>query len=274
MRIWGKRSEKESRARGVARAALNGASREELLLEAQHSLANEGKSGRIGVWLESAPNSSAYRETGSGFHGIVWDRGSADIPQDWAQLSVEPPLPAELLYRGITVEQDLESSPSNPIIGLLVGVRHALWVPIERKEQLKGVILAGSLGKSAAISREHVESVAAELAVAMGLEEEQRDSRRRTADLGFVRRFLAKNADDNFAEVQLARLVESCTQTPAGGDGPGATFAAIGALRPARGPTIVLRSNFAGTVEQSYGHAHLRANRWPACGGGRCRSGG
>jgi len=177
MRIWGKTAEKESSGRGVARAALDGASRQELLQEALKALSRHGPTDRVGVWLEPDANESLQNENLAGFHGMVWDRGNRETPQEWARLSVEPPLPEELLLRGETVEQDLGASPANPIIAPLVGLRHALWVPIARKEQLKGVILAGSAGKHPVCSPLYLESVAAELALALGLEDEQRIAR-------------------------------------------------------------------------------------------------
>src|SRR6266481_2354238 len=152
MRIRAKAAEKEWTGRGVARAALDGASRKELLLEALRALTQQGSPGRIGVWLEADGNANPQNKNIAGFHGTVWERGNLEPPQEWAHLSVEPPLPEELLLRGNTVEQDLEASPPNPILGLLGGLRHALWVPIEGKEQLKGVILAGSKGKQPARS--------------------------------------------------------------------------------------------------------------------------
>ena len=234
MRIRAKAAEKEWTGRGVARAALDGASRKELLLEALRALTQQGSPGRIGVWLEADGNANPQNKNIAGFHGTVWERGNLEPPQEWAHLSVEPPLPEELLLRGNTVEQDLEASPPNPILGLLGGLRHALWVPIEGKEQLKGVILAGSKGKQPACSREHVESVAAELALALGLEEEQRITRQRKEDLGAVRRYLAQHAAASSEEALLSNLVESCTGTLADGDGPGAAFAVIGALQQSR----------------------------------------
>jgi signal transduction histidine kinase/FixJ family two-component response regulator len=235
MRIWGKSTEKESTGRGVARAALEGASRKELLQEALQSLSRLGPADRIGVWLESDMEAIPLDEKTGGFHGMVWDSGTDETCKDWVRLSIEPPLPMELLLRGKTAEQDLHALPPNPILSLLVGLRHALWVPIERREQLKGVILSGSLGKQPAISREQVESVAAELALAMGLEEEQRLARLRTVDLGEVRRFLVRQAGATSGESLLSSLVESCTEPPPGGKGSGAVFAVIGALREQRG---------------------------------------
>jgi signal transduction histidine kinase/ActR/RegA family two-component response regulator len=234
MKIWGKTAEKESAGRGVARAALCGASRKELLQEAVRVLSQRGPAGRIGVWLESDAEAGSQGETAGAFHGMVWDSGTDEAPKEWARLSIEPPLPAQLLLRGKTVEQDLQALPANPILGLLVGVRHALWIPIERKQQLRGVILSGSTGKHPAISRQQVESVAAELALALGLEEEQRNARLRTEDLATLRRFLARQAGATSDEELLSSLVESCTELPPDGNGPGAAFAAIGALREQR----------------------------------------
>ena len=165
MSIWRKTAQKESSERGLARAALDGAPRDELIREAFKALRRHALKDRLGVWLETDSNATLHGEIVAGFHGLVWDRGNRDTPQEWAHLSVEPPLPEESLLRGKTVEQDLESSPGNPILGLLAGLRYALWVPIEWKEQLKGIILWGSTGKLPDTKRQHVESVAAELAL-------------------------------------------------------------------------------------------------------------
>ncbi len=238
MRIWRKTAERESTGRGLARRALDGASREELLQEAQKALARLGHSARTGVWLEADSNGTPQDESTAGFHGTVWDRGNRDTPPEWAHLSVEPPLPAELLLRGKAVEQDLDASPRDPILGLLVGLRYALWVPIEWKEQLKGIILWGISGKQTASSREHVESVAAELALALGLAELERDARRRDADLGVVRRFLSRQATDSSFDSLLSHLVDSCTHLPPSVEGPGAVFAVIGALQQEREKTV------------------------------------
>jgi signal transduction histidine kinase/CheY-like chemotaxis protein len=235
MRTWRKTTEKELKGRGLARGVLEGASREELLQEAQNALATLGHSGRIGVWLEAHSNGTPHDELAGGFQGTVWDLGSRDTAPEWAQLSVEPPLPAELLLRGKTVEQDLDASPGDPILGLLAGLRYALWVPIEWKEQLKGVILWGSTAKLSASSREHVEAVAAELALVFAVEELETIALRRDADLGVVRRFLSQQATDSSLDAALSSIVDSCTLKPENAGGPGAAFAVIGALQQERG---------------------------------------
>jgi signal transduction histidine kinase/CheY-like chemotaxis protein len=235
MTIWRKAAEKKWSGRGLARTALNGASRQELLEEAQKALALRGHSERIGVWLEADTNGNRHDEFVAGFHGTVWDRGTRDTPSEWTHLSVEPPLPAELLLRGKTVEQDLGASPTDPILGLLAGWRYALWIPIEWKEQLKGVILLASTTKPTASSREHAESVAAELALALGLEDLERIGRRRDADLGVVQRFFWQQKRDSSLDAALSNIVDSCAQVPANAGGLGAAYAVIGALKQERG---------------------------------------
>ncbi len=235
MRVRKKKTETDSSERGVARAALEGAPREELLQEALRALAREGNADRIGVWLKAQPGMGPQREVPAGFHGLVWDRENAETPKEWTNLSVEPPLPEELLFRGKSVEQDLEDTPDQPIIGALVGLRRALWIPIEREAQLKGVILAGTKRKQLVFSRARAESIAAELALALGIEEEQRNARLRSADLGITRRLLETQATGASVETLLSSLADSCTDKAEKGNGLGAEFVVIGVLPDQRG---------------------------------------
>jgi hypothetical protein len=80
MNIWRKTAERASSGRGLARAILDGVSREELLHEAQIALARQGQATRIGVWFEARSNGSPQDELVAGFHGTVWDRGNRDPP--------------------------------------------------------------------------------------------------------------------------------------------------------------------------------------------------
>ena len=230
MKIWGDRTEAALGERGIVRAALAGASREELLKEALKSLGRDGNADRIGVWLEPQPGSNLRNEGPGGFHGLVWDRENGEMPAEWANLSVEPPLPEASLFAGKSVEQDLEAVPEQPIIGPLVELRRATWIPIERNGQLKGVILAGTRGKQSLMPLEQMEWIAAEMALAIGLEEEQRLARIRNADLDVVRDILAARSSKNPPRMMLAKLADSCTEKAAMEHGPGATFAMIGAL--------------------------------------------
>ncbi len=230
MKIWGKRTEAALGERGVARAALAGASREELLKEALKALGKEGNADRIGVWLEARPGLNLQKEAPGGFQGLVWDRENGEMPAEWASLSVEPPLPEESLFAGKSVEQDLEAVPGQPMIGPLVELRRATWIPIESKGQLKGVILVGTRGKQPLMPLEQMQSIAAELALAIGLEEEQSLARIRNADLDAARNILAAGSSKIPAGLMLAKLADSCTDKGMREQGVGAAFAMIGAL--------------------------------------------
>lgn len=229
MRVWGTKPEKESeQLLGVARAAVAGASREELLKEAVRALGSEGYADRIGIWVEA--ESSLQQEGPGRFQGLVWDRENGEMPFEWAHLSIEPPLPEEALFAGKSVEQDLATIPNRPVIGPLVELRRATWIPIERNGQLKGVVLAGSRGKQDMMRLDKMQAIAAELALAIGLEEEQRSASIRNADLHVVREILEARRARNPAGLILARLAESCTKKSAGEQSLGATFAMIGVL--------------------------------------------
>ena len=89
MRIWRKTAQKESSERGLARAALDGPPRDEWIREALRALTRHGPKDRLGVWLETDSNATSHDEITAGFHGIVWDRGNRDTPQEWAHLSVK-----------------------------------------------------------------------------------------------------------------------------------------------------------------------------------------
>src|SRR5260370_8902380 len=105
MRIWGKAAEKESTGRSVARAALSGASRKDLLQEALQALSRLGPAGRIGVWLESDADASPLDVTPAALHGMVWDSGTDETPRERAHRSIEPRLPRAQLLRCTQVEQ-------------------------------------------------------------------------------------------------------------------------------------------------------------------------
>jgi signal transduction histidine kinase/CheY-like chemotaxis protein len=234
MRFWGKKTEKQMPSRGVARAAAAGASREELLREVLKDLIENGNADRLGVWVAADPEPSPPGEAPGILQGLVWDREIVETPKEWSRLSVEALLLEDVLSAGKSVEQDMGDVPERPIIGPLVGLRRVLWIPVARSGQLKGVLLAGGRGKQIAISREHAESVAAELALAVQLEEENRIARLRNADLSFARQHLGAQGGEISTETLLLNLVDSCTRTAKGEDGPGAVFAVIGALAEER----------------------------------------
>jgi len=231
MKFWAKKPEEEQGNASIACAAVSGASREELLDEALKALTRHHTADRVGVWIEPGSNASSAIESLGAFSGQVWDRGSSgSCPPEWKVLSLEPPLPPQLLAAAEPFEQNLESSASIPLIGQLVGMRRALWVPIASQGRLKGMILLGSIGKSLAASLPRARTIAAELALALDAEDQLGRARIPIADLALVRHFLEARKDSSSTEALLHELVVASVEPRSDGDYLGAAFAAIGQL--------------------------------------------
>jgi signal transduction histidine kinase/ActR/RegA family two-component response regulator len=232
MWAWRKKQEEERSWRGAARAGLAGAPREELIREAIHSLARDRHVDRIGVWLEQDSPSNEDGHTAACLRGMIWESEGEDTPEEWEKLSLEAPLPQELLAAGKSVEQELDVSqdrpPNQSMIGPLVGLRHALWTPIEGRGHLRGVLLTGTRRRQTSMPRDLAQSVAAELALALEFEMEQRLARERQADVRLSKQILAALASNSSADAVLSQLVASCTEESTDGFGAGASFAVIG----------------------------------------------
>ncbi len=155
------------------------------------------------------------------------------------------------------------------MIGPLVGLRHALWTPIEGRGHLRGVLLTDTRRKQTAMPRDLAEAVAAELALALEFEQEQHLARERQADVRLSKQILGALGGSASADTILSQLVASCTEDSADRSGAGASFAVIG-HRPAKrerslqpgGDGVCLGKRRSGS-----GPAPSSGNRSQACGG-------
>jgi signal transduction histidine kinase/CheY-like chemotaxis protein len=232
MKVWAKKSETPTLAE-VARAAGEGLSREELVRKTLQALAKGASADRIGIWLDSARGDGHASSRKFEFRGSVWNRGNEEPPPEWRRLSLCTPLPVESLLAGEVVEQELEHG-ALPLIGPLVGLRRPLWLPVERRGRLRGLILGGHHDKHGRLPRAVFEFAAAELALAVELEEEHQKLRASEADLASVELVLGGLAASNRPEYALRDLVDSCLGDRDGGGGIGATFAAVGTFEDHR----------------------------------------
>lgn len=258
MWAWRKKEVQERSWQGAARAGLAGVPRQELMREAIHAISRDGRADRVGVWLEQDSLYEPDAPVAACLRGIVWEAGGDDAPEEWAKLSLESPLPQELLASGQSVYQEVgvlhsrplsgllkqapnassnlapgdapSHAPSQAMIGPLIGLRHALWTPITAKGQLRGVILTGTRTRQAAMLREIAEEVAAELALALEFEQEQRLARERQADVRLSKQILAAVGSNTSPDTVLCQLAASCTENPSNASGAGASFAVIGYL--------------------------------------------
>ena len=158
--------------------------------------------------------------------GKVWEASGEPVPGEWQRLTLEAPLPSEVLAGQTSLEELPENASGRPMIGALLELRQALWVPIGKKDQVRGVLLAGTRRKQAALPRELAETVAADLALALELQTEKRLAQERHNDLALGNEMTTALLAGVSADTVLTNLVESCTQ--ADPTGPEAVFAAIG----------------------------------------------
>ena len=251
VKFWTKRRDAAEAGRGVARAALEGASRVEILREAICELRAEDTADRLGVWLagdhedrETGPaegvnvNKEAARDRrglpapplGAGWRGVTWDRETEAPPAEWEQMSAEAPIPREVLLGARAVAQKLPPGTSGTVlISILVGMQRVLWVPIASRGGILGVILCAARAPGQELPGAAASRLAAELALQLAWKEERAVARERHADLAVARRLHAELNAQGKADAALAGLTDSIVDSSAPG-GLGAVFASIGVL--------------------------------------------
>ncbi len=248
VKFWEKKEQVLVANRGIARAALEGASRLEIAGEALHELREEASADRIGIWLASAVSESVDEGRNStppptgrtvgaasagdtnpkpAWRGVVWDRESESTPAAWEHLSGEAPLPQDLVLSGRAVEQELPDHSGNILIGMLIGQRKVLWVPIESRGGIQGVIFCGTREKRRELPRALCSRLAAELALQLAWEDERAVARERYADIALARRVHrdlyadaradshAAGREDGLADGHADRRAEFSTQLSA-----------------------------------------------------------
>src|SRR5271157_1630009 len=223
-----KKPPQEMIAGGVLRAARAGAGRQEWIRIAIDELAMEPAIERVGIWLQP-PSEEGDRGTVV-FSGAVWERNAGNLPPEWRKISAEAPLPREVLNGTSSVEHGLESTMSAPMLGPLVELQRALWVPIVGHRILGGLILAGSRKKQTLLPRAKVERIAEEIGLLLEMEENRRLARERHEDLILWRHVQDMLQGPEHSKDLLRELAESCTGGKEKG-GAGAVFALIGERR-------------------------------------------
>ncbi len=78
--------------------------------EAIRTLSRDSGADRIGVWLEQDSPAGAEAHGAAWLRGLIWEAQGEGTPEEWEKLSLEPPLPQELLACGKSVDQELDVS--------------------------------------------------------------------------------------------------------------------------------------------------------------------
>ena len=224
------RSSVQREGRGVVRAARAGVHRDAWVHEALLELLMEPGAERFGVWLDPPAGDEAISARSVAFRGEVREKADGSGPGKWSNISLEFPLPLDLLSAGKTAELILPGASQDPLLGPTLGMQHLLWVPVFAQDLLSGLILLAAQDPASLLPRVLAEEVAAELSLALEWEAQNRLARARKADLeltSHVHVLLAGNADPDHI---FAELAETCTRRDPP-EGVGAVFALIGECR-------------------------------------------
>jgi signal transduction histidine kinase/CheY-like chemotaxis protein len=224
------KSSSQRGGRGVVRAARAGADRDAWIREALLELAMEPGAERFGVWLDPPAGDETISARTVAFRGEVRERGDGNGPGKWSSLSVELPLPLDLLSAGRTAELILPGKFQDPLLGPTLGMRHVLWVPVFGQNLLRGLILVAAQDAASPLPRVLAEEVAAELSLVLEWEEQNRLAWARKADLELTSRVHASLDGNADPDRIFAELVETCTRRDPP-EGVGAVFALIGERR-------------------------------------------
>lgn len=238
MWAWRKKNSDDGFPRGTARAALHGEPRQNLARETLDTLAREIRADRIGVWLQQDTSPVPESPVPEALQGWIWDSSEEQTPAEWEKLSLDLALPPDILFSGRSVEQLLDARAARPVFGPLIGLHQALWTPIQSKARFYGVLLTGWQSEQSSLPRQRLESAAAELALALELEEVGLLARERQGDLRFQQEILAALANGSSTDTVLSQLAASCATLAGNGSDTNTAFAAIGHFpgQPANAP--------------------------------------
>jgi len=109
------------------------------LQEAIRKLQQEPGAERCGAWLETFPEENTRVEKPSVFAGEVRESGERTSTGEWTLLSLEPPLPLELLFAGKSAEFQQPANARELIVGPAMGMHRGLWVPVMAGGALRGL---------------------------------------------------------------------------------------------------------------------------------------
>ena len=152
----------------LVRLAVRGEPIERLLEHAAKGLLQVGEAEQVGVWLESLQNPEIYL-------GAVIEAGLGPVPDEWKRLDVSLPFFRTLLSSEHPVVEDLGESFGLSGIGLLAGMRRAVWFSLRMQERTLGLALVAYGRPPGVVNTEALRALADELTLAVA-QRRDRDS--------------------------------------------------------------------------------------------------
>jgi signal transduction histidine kinase/CheY-like chemotaxis protein len=233
MGLWAKLAKHSERARvprGISRAALDGATLDDLCQETflalQHVL--HGRAVRFAVWL-SRGFECGEPSAADSFQGRFWNDGRESDSSVWEAIGTNLPFPKSLMDGASTLQLALRPTQAGIRTDAATDMRHALWVPIRVKNQLAGVLFAATRNSSARFPREEIERAAAELALVLELRSQAALAQARAIDLAETRKIWLQIS----AGASLDRILQEIANAsvhPAANRTRAPRFAALGIL--------------------------------------------
>ena len=210
MWVWPKKEREQQTRPSVARSVLAGVNREKILREVLQTVLTGSRADRVGVWLQQDESSSSGCQ--ADLRGVVRERDGDQPPIEWERLSLDSPVPYESLLRGVSVSEELAFGTAQPVFGLLIGLHRVLWTPIHGRDRLRGILFSGWQKAPTVLPQELLDGLAADLALALELEEQQRLTRQREEDLRLNREILTTLSSAASTDTVLSRLVADCAE--------------------------------------------------------------
>jgi signal transduction histidine kinase/ActR/RegA family two-component response regulator len=196
-------------------AAASGVSEEELLRHAVETMLEVSHADRVGVWVERTGDPDTLR-------GLVRERTAQAAPREWNRLAMALPFLRPLYVRGETLEQELAGPATETLIGPMLEMRRAVWVPLRQGDRTLGVLFAATRRRGTPLAAAALQSVASELALALGALRERESRLEHQADLAFARETLRRLERGGSPAAVLQDIVDDCVARV------GTEFAAIG----------------------------------------------
>jgi len=202
----------------VARATVRGESMGAILELGARSLLEAGAADRAAVWLQSAHHPEIYQ-------GAIVEAGSGIVPEEWKQLDVSPPFFGKLLDSQQPLTHLRDSSVMS-LIGPLVEMRSAVWLPLRVERSSLGLAMVAMAKVRPAPESELLRTVADEIALAVAQRQDREQFRLRREELAATGRLQQAILAGTHANLLLTQIAAQAIRYAR------AAFVALGQASP------------------------------------------
>jgi hypothetical protein len=199
---------------GLLRVCREGTSRSIWIVEGLQELLADGRVDRVGIWLEPGELGWKTHRAPITFRGRTREQGSEFAPEEWTRLSPWGPFSRQQeSYE--PVEWSFDEKLKIPILGPLIGMRRAIWVPVMQKG-LQGLVMVASRDLKLPLAIQAAEQIADTLAIGLELESVRNAREQDAGDRAIEKRVQSGWVTGTPAERVLQSIAESCKEMAGG----------------------------------------------------------